>query len=314
MLGFVSSFVIAVSGPPAQEVSRFDGQRVGYTVTQTPGTAAAGATFELAVRLEELVKKADPTFGRRRLLQGASVVVYLLAPNGSVLDARIASPDGDDGEFAVHFTAPVDGIYSAVVRGSAPDGVTLDYAVLVGVGVWPMLTGIAPDPLPAKLPEPTSGDVVHGKALCVRPLKHLSAAVVERMTDDALVAELAPELVRPLERADLVAYVRSQFVRVSDFFKGPWTAVTVKLDGDALARLGTRDADGVVFAMNDKSGYVVFTRDGAIAISPRLKVLAARPSAKTDAAEARRAIELVNAVLIREREAASIEADLKQAP
>lgn len=338
-LALLSAIAAAQTGsPPASETSRFDGQRIGYTVTQTPGTGRAGETLELAIRLEELVRTPDPVFGRRRLLAGAEVDVYLLDPQGAVVDARVGVREGDDGNFVVHFTPVTDGIYSAVLHGSAPGGIVIDYAVLVSVNVWPMLTGLSPDPLPSKRMAPVSGDARHGKTLCVRdcirPPQRMSSEAAEALRDEKLLDEVAPftREIRAVDRLDVLAYVRSQFIRVRDLFPAmkSFTVQAAKLDTDALNRLRSRNApltNGFVFIVSgtERLGYVVFSSDGVretgVALNRSLNVVSARvresdgtmraTQLSNEAPAARHALELVNTVLIREREAASIEADLK---
>ncbi len=254
---------MAASGPPSREVRRYDGTRVGYTVVQTPGVARARQTFELAITLEELRKTPDPSFGRRRLLAGAELTVYLTDPKGAVIDARVASRDGDDGKFAASFTVPRDGIYSAHLAGSAPDGIVLAHAVLVSVGIWPMLEGIAPDTLPAVLPAPAVGDVTHGKLVCARDCakmpERLSSEIAEGLADDVLLGVVAPNAagLRELDRNDLLAYVRGQFIRVRDLFPSAVAYVPERraLDSDGIARLKVMaglpasSAEGLVFVV-----------------------------------------------------------------
>lgn len=273
MTGVVVALLIAV-GPPSREVKRFDSAQVGYTVVQTPGVAKARQTFELTITLEELRKTPDPSFGKRRLLAGAELVVYLTDPKGAVIDARVASHDGDDGRFAVSFTAPRDGIYSAHLVGKAPEGLTVAHAVLVSVGVWPMLEGIVPDTLPAVLPAPTGGDVIHGKLVCARDCaklpQRLSSEIAEGLADAELLALVAPKAaeLRELDRNDLLAYVRGQFIRVRDLFPSAAAYVPERraLDSDGIARLKQMaglppsDAEGLVFVVYGGDAKAPLTR------------------------------------------------------
>ncbi|MEZ0314957.1 MAG: hypothetical protein ACAI38_24570 [Myxococcota bacterium] len=322
MILLAAALVIAASGPPSREVRRYDGGRVGYTVVQTPGVAKPKHTFELAITLEELRKTPDPSFGKRRLLAGAELSVYLTDPKGAVIDARLGSRDGDDGKFAVSFTVPRDGIYSAHLVGKAPDGITIDHAVLVSVGVWPMLEGIVPDALPALLPPPAVGDVTHGKLLCARDCaktpQRLSSEIAEGLADAELLALVAPNAaaLRELDRNDLLAYVRGQFIRVRDLFPAAVAYVPERrtLDSEGIARLKemaglpASSAEGLVFVVYggarpsgppsriepadrltkralsaaDRLGYLVYGTEGemevAIALghAPGFAVLAAR--------------------------------------
>lgn len=354
MLALFAASVLAVAGPPEVEVSRFDGQRIGYTVRQIPGVARAGTTFELAVRLEELFRRPDPVFGRRRMLSGAHVVVYLLDPKGALVDARLAAPDGDDGNFAAHFTPTIDGIYSAHVRGTTHDNVALDYAVLVNVNVWPMLDGLSPDPLPRTLPVATIGDRKHGEELAkALQLAPLSAEESEALDDETLLARVAPGApTRPVDRRDLVRYLRSRTVRVVDLFAraSAYAAVRTSLDADATARLAARGMKtprpGYVFVVyagpkptghlepltptaarampsSERVGFVAYTSDGttALAFDPSLHLVAQATRGRdgalvevrmtSETSEARRALELVNAVMAEQRDRDAIDADLR---
>ncbi len=322
MIVLAAALVVAASGPPSREVRRHDSARVGYTVVQTPGVAKPKQTFELAITLEELRKTPDPSFGKRRLLAGAELAVYLTNPKGAVVDARIASHDGDDGKFAVSFTVAHEGIYSAHLAGKAPDGIAIEHAVLVSVGVWPMLEGIVPDALPALLPPPAVGDATHGKLLCARDCaklpERLSSEAAECLADAELLRILAPTsaATRELDRNDLLAYVRSQVIGVTDLF--PTAAAYVPerraLDSEGIARLKqmaglpASSAEGWVFVVYggqrppgspariepadrltkrtlraaDRLGYVVYGSEGeietAIALgkAPDFAVVAAR--------------------------------------
>ncbi len=335
MIALAAALVVAVSGPPSREVRRYDGARVGYTIVQTPGVAKARQTFELTITLEELRKIPDPSFGKRRLLSGAELAVYLTNPKGAVIDARIASRDGDDGKFAVSFTVPNDGIYSAHLSGSAPDDIVIDHAVLVSVGVWPMLEGIAPDTLPALLPPAAVGDVTHGKLLCARdcakPPQRLSSEIAEGLVDAELLALVAPNAAtsRELDRNDLLAYVRGQFIRVRDLFPLAVAYVPERraLDSDGIARLKqmaglpASSAEGLVFVVyggarpsgppsriepadratkrgllpKDRLGYVVYGSEGdaeiavALGQGPSFSLLGAR---RRDADGVMRAVRL----------------------
>lgn len=301
MIALACALVVALGGgAPAREVKRFDSARVGYTVVQTPGVAKAKQTFELAITLEELRKTPDPSFGKRRLLEAAQLTVYLTDPKGAIIDARVASRDGDDGRFAASFTAPHDGIYSAHLVGKALDGIVIAHAVLVSVNVWPMLEGIVPDPLPDLLPVPSVGDVVHGKLVCARDCtktpQKLSSEIAEGLSDTELLALVAPKAasLRELDRNDLLAYVRGQFIRVRDLFATATAYVPERraLDSEGIARLKQMaglpptSAEGLVFVVYGGSkgpllriepadrvtkrnlspamrlGYVVYARDG----------------------------------------------------
>lgn len=275
MIPLACALVVALGGgAPAREVKRYDSARVGYTVVQTPGVAKAKQTFELAITLEELRKTPDPSFGKRRLLEAAELTVYLSDPRGAVIDARVASRDGDDGRFAVSFTAPRDGIYSAHLVGKAPDGIVITHAVLVSVNVWPMLEGIIPDPLPAVLPVPVVGDFVHGKLVCARDCaktpQKLSSEIAEGLSDAELLALVAPKAstLRELDRNDLLAYVRGQFIRVRDLFPAATAYVPERraLDSEGIARLKQMaglppaSAEGLVFVIYGGGAKAPLTR------------------------------------------------------
>lgn len=257
------ALLVAVTGPPSREINRFDGQRVGYTVVQTPGVGQAKETFELRILLEELHEAPDPSFGKRRLLAGAELTVYLVSPSGKVIDARVAARDGDDGRFAVHFTPPRDGIYTAHLVGRAPEGVLIGHTVLVSVNVWPMLEGLRLDTLPKALPTPSIGDAAHGKLVCARdcerPLRELASETAEALADADVLTLIAPSAsaLREVDRNDLLAHVRTQLIRVRDLFPSAAAYVPERraLDSDAVARIKAMagippsDEAGIVFVV-----------------------------------------------------------------
>ncbi len=175
--------------------------------------------------MEELTTVPDPSFGKRRMLvAGASVRSRtLLSSRGEVVDARVASQDGDDGTFALHFTPWKDGIYSLHLVGESPAGIVVPHSVLVPVNVWPIPAGAKPAAPPKKLPYPSAGDVTHGKLVCARDCQgvaEMSSEGSEALNDVALAERLAPSAkeVRLVDHDDLIAYLRSQFIRVRDFF------------------------------------------------------------------------------------------------
>jgi hypothetical protein len=168
------------SAPPKPAVLelRHDSETVSYRVKVNPGVPGPGTTATVEVEVAELLATPDPDFGDRKPIDDAELTAYLVElPDGKRrrkkpgwIDGRWAVKLADPGTWGFTFTPPAKGVYGFYLRGKNAAGGTFDYGTYLPVGVWPMPEGRtqndSPPALPTRLPDATTGNLPHGKAIC----------------------------------------------------------------------------------------------------------------------------------------------------
>jgi hypothetical protein len=250
------------SGSPPVIKTDHDSGAISYRVTIRPGVPNAKDTVTVELELAQILAEPDPTFGRRKPLDEADVTAYLVGPNTAdkkkpkqIIEARHVTQLPDGGTYGVSFNAEEPGIYGLYLRGTSPAG-PIDHAVSISYGLWPIPEGIARPALPAKLPEASSANLDHGRALCDRVCKKdvpgalpagatptfLPSPFAAGLDDESLLAtvvgEGAAELTN-MERIDLLHYLRSLHMSIADFFPSvsAWVSNEFTINEHGVERL-----------------------------------------------------------------------------
>lgn len=280
---------------PAALDLRKDADNVSYKLVVKPGVSLPDRTLTVTVELAEILKTPDPTFGSRRPVDGASVELIMVAPTAAKkkapppwADARRAIKLGDVGTYGATFTPPVEGVYGLYVRSTDEKLGELTHGFQVPVGVWPIPEGTETPQLPAKLPEATSGNIKAGRVLCDDHCSRtLDWATPERTTPTFLMSGAAAALddagllqkvtgdkakrLSPVERADLLFYLRGLHVQLREFFPAAqlFMAKSFTINEHGLKRL--KDSASLSLDTQQATGtvFVVYTGDDDTG-SPRL--------------------------------------------
>jgi hypothetical protein len=224
--------------PPALRKIERNDANVGYRVKIRPGVPKAGETVTIEIELAQLLTESDPTYGKRKPIDDADLRAILVGPSPKKGKAATWSAAhrpvrlADSGTYGVTFTPASAGVYGLYLRGSAGD-LRLEFQANLPVATWPVAEDAPFAALPSPEPELADGNAAHGRAVCAERCKkdhpaalpkgdvpaYLASDVAESLSDNALLAQLLPDAnLDPMERADLLFYLRSLHLAIRDLF------------------------------------------------------------------------------------------------
>jgi hypothetical protein len=228
----------AAAKPPILKPEH-NGATIGYRLKVRPGVVDPGHTVSIEIELAQLLKDPDPTYGERKPIDDARLHAILVAPpagkkaKGPTWTAsHRAVRLSDAGTYGVTFTPPTAGVYGLYLRGDGGEAGPIEYNLAMPVGVWPLAGDATFPPLPQPEPAMQFGNWDHGKTVCAERCKKdhaaalpqgglpvfLASDTVEALDDKALLAEMIDGGLDPMERADVLYYLRSLHIASRELF------------------------------------------------------------------------------------------------
>jgi hypothetical protein len=114
-------------------------RKFAFSFNFKPGIPDPDQLTEIMVNINEIPKRAHPTFGSSIPMQKARVELDLLSPGDEVVGRYLAHAIPlSRGTYGLHMTPAQDGVYTINLRGKLEDGTEVKASVKLPVNVWPL--------------------------------------------------------------------------------------------------------------------------------------------------------------------------------